>query len=139
MSNALIVAGSLANIVVAVTAGAALYLAWSQIKLSRELSALDAYERYHEMCMEYPQYVDGSLDYKTLNATERSCYETFVLYTLMIDERIYSLFPDDDAWHYSIMDDIRSHKPFIGSDDFGHHLEGQGWTITPLIKRVLAE
>jgi hypothetical protein len=139
LSEALTVAGGLANILVSVTAALALYLAWRQIKISRELSALEAYEKYHEMCLQFPQFGSGHVDYEQLSKSDSRAYVIWVLYTLMIGERIFALFPKDEGWCFSIMDDIRMHRKFIASEHFAYHLQGQGWTITPLIKRVLDE
>ena len=66
-------------------------------------------------------------------------YEMFVLYSLMIGERIYGLFPRDKGWRYSIKDDLRMHKRFLNSDAFKPHLQGQEWRMLPLIEEVLLE
>jgi hypothetical protein len=126
-------------VVVALIAGLALYLAWRQIGVSRELSALDAYENYHSMCLQYPEFSCGNVPFKRFASAKRRQYEVYVLYTLMMDERIYALFPNDEAWLFSIKDDIRLHSEFIASPHFIEHLSNQGWKILPIIEEVLAE
>jgi hypothetical protein len=125
--------------VLAVTAVVALWVAWRQIGISRELAALEAYENYHSMCLRYPQFTTGEVDFRNFNRQEKEQYKIFVLYTLMMDERIYTLFPRDRGWRFSIKDDIRTHKRFISSEEFAQDLSSQGWSFTSLIDEVLAE
>lgn len=123
----------------AVTAIAALVVAWWQIGVSRELAALEAYEKYQLECLKYPEFTSGSVEFSNLSPEEQRRYESFVLYTLMMDERIYKLFPKDPGWSFSIKDDIRMHRNFLSSDYFAEQLEGQGWNFRPLITEVLSE
>lgn len=110
MSATIAVANYVANIIIAGAAAAALYLGWRQIGISRELSALEAYENYHMMCLQYPEFSNGDVDYEGLDKIELSQYTVYVLYTLMMVERIHALFPKDEGWHFSICDDIRMHE-----------------------------
>jgi len=139
VSAALAVATNVANITIAGAAAAALYLAWRQIGISRELSALEAYENYHMMCLQYPQFSNGNVDFEGFDKIELSQYTVYVLYTLMMVERIHALFPNDEGWRFSICDDIRMHKKFIASEVFSRHLANQQWAILPLIMTVLRE
>lgn len=133
------VVGIAANVIVASAASIALWIGWRQVSISREISALEAYENYHLLCLQYPKYSTGRIDFEKSKADELDSYTVFVLYTLMIGERIYSLFPNDKGWMFSIEEDIRIHRRFIASDIFSYHLHNQQWLIRPLIERVLEE
>jgi hypothetical protein len=137
--EALAIAGSVANIVVAAIAALALFLAWRQIGVSRELSALEAYENYHSMCLQHSEFSSGKVDFASFDAAKRQQYQVYVLYTLMMDERIFALFPKDAGWIFSIKDDIEMHWEYIASPYFSDHLANQQWKILPLIQEVLAE
>ena len=131
--------GGVANIVVAIIACVALFLAWRQIGVSRELSALQAYETYHSMCLQYSEYSSGNVDFASFDAAKLQQYQVYVLYTLMMDERIFALFPKDAGWIFSIKDDIEMHWEYIASSHFADHLANQQWNILPLIREVLTE
>ena len=131
--------GSLANLIVALVAMVALYMASRQIAISRELSALEAYENYHSMCLQYPEYSSGSVNFEKFDNEKLQQYQIYVLYTLMMDERIFALFPKDSGWIFSIEDDIQMHLGFIKSIHFKMHLENQNWKILPIIQRVIAK
>ena len=135
---ALNLVSAIANLIVATVALVALFLAWRQISVSRELSALEAYENYYSMCLQYPHFSSGAVDFEKFNAAKLRQYEIYVLYTLMMDERIFALFPNDKGWIYSIEDDIRMHLSYISSLHFSEHLEHQNWKILPIIQRVIA-
>jgi hypothetical protein len=138
VTNAEIIS-SIFNGLVAAAALAALYLGWRQVGISRELSALEAYENYHLTCLQYPEFSCGGVEFDKFDENHLRKYEVYVLYTLMMGERIFALFPNDVGWRYSICDDIRMHRQFIESEHFSEHLAHQGWKILPLIKSVLAE
>jgi hypothetical protein len=91
------------------------------------------------MCLQYSHFSTGDVEFEKFDAKELRCYEMFVLYTLMMDERIFALFPNDAGWLFSIKDDIRMHRKFLTSPIFSAHLAGQEWSILPLIKQVVAE
>ena len=136
MSNAELIA-SAANFAVAIAAVAALFLARHQIQASREVSALEAYEDYHKFAIEYPEFCIGP-DPKSLPENERFRYTYFVLYILMVGERIYITVPRHDSWTAAIEGDIRIHKKLISSTHFSQYLK-QEWAINHLIAKVLAE
>jgi hypothetical protein len=129
----------ISSIVVGLIAVLALYLAWRQIAVSRELSAMEAYENYHSMCLQYAEYTSGEVEFEKFSPAKLRHYEIYVLYTLMMCERIYALFPDDAGWLFSIEDDIKMHLPFIKSEFFATQLDNQQWNILPIIKRVINE
>jgi hypothetical protein len=133
----IIVAGT--NLMVAIFAGIALFVGIRQIHISREVSALAAYENYHMACLQYPEFAGGRLDFVACDPKKFDCYCTFVLYALMTGERVLKLFPDDKDWIYAVKDDIRLHRRFIRSDHFVGYRNHQHETIQRLIHDVLAE
>lgn len=139
MSTWLDIASLLVSVLVACTAVYAIYYARQQIRLARETSTREAYEHYHEILLQYPKFTTGNVEFETFDDEQFEQYQTFVLYTLMIGERVYLLFPNNSGWHYSIKDDIRLHKRFIGSDRFKDNLENQDWKTMRFIEEVLAE
>ena len=125
------------NITVALAAIAALFFARQQVRASREISALEAYEDYHKFAIEYPQFCTGP-NPKNLNDREVFRYIYFVLYILMVAERIFITVPKRESWIPSIEEDIRIHKKLISSEQFSPYLQ-QEWAISYLISKVLAE
>ena len=133
------ISGVFSNLVLALTAGIALFLAWRQIAISRELGALEAYENYHIICLQYPEMASGKVNFGDFDHDKLRQYEMFVLYTLMVAERIFALFPHDKEWRFSIEDDVRMHVEFIRSEHFVGHLRKQGWSILHIITAVMNE
>ena len=127
------------NLLIALFAGVALIVAVRQIKISREISALAAYENYHLLCLQYPRFAGGRLDYENSDPDELDSYIVFVLYMLMTGERIFALFPREPGWCHAIEDDIRIHRRFIASEQFREYRENQEWQIKSLIDKVLSE
>ena len=131
--------GAIANVLIATIAGIALYIGWRQVHVSRELSALEAYENYHLVTVEHPKFAGGTIDFEKASSDERECYSCYVSYALMTGERIMSLFPRDEGWVEAIKDDIRIHRAFIASDHFTPYRENQTDRMAELIREVLAE
>lgn len=130
---------TLANLIIALCAGAALIFAVRQIHISREVSSLSAYESYHLACLQYPEFATGLLDWRECDPIKRDCYLTFVLFALMTGERVLKLFPREETWIFAVKDDIRLHRDFIGSPDFKEFRENQDPAIRRLIDEVLSE
>jgi len=132
-----ITAGSSA--IVALFAGIALIVGVRQVHISREVSALSAYESYHIACLQYPEFAGGMTDWRRASSQRRDCYTTFVLFALMTGERVLKLFPRDDTWIYAVKDDIRLHRDIIGSDEFRGYRDHQDPLIRQLIEEVVDE
>ncbi len=130
---------AMANVVVAIIAGIALYIGWRQVHVSREISALEAYENYHLVSLDHPKFATGNIDFDKASAEHRECYSCYVSYALMTGERIMSLFPHDEGWVEAIKDDIRIHRSFIASDHFKSYRDNQTERMSELICEVLAE
>jgi hypothetical protein len=129
----------LANLIVAVAAAVALYIGWRQIKISRELSAIAAYENHLALCLQYPRYSTGQIRFEDLSVEDLDGYIVFVHYVLTTGERIYSIFPNDKGWALAIEQDIRLHRRFIASKHFTNRLKYKTWRINTIIERVLNE
>ena len=127
------------NLAIALFACVALLVGIHQVFISREVSALSAYESYHLACLEHPDFSCGRVDWRRCGEQRRECYTTFVLFALMTGERVIKLFPRDRTWIHAVKDDIRIHRDFIASEGFRPYRENQYWRICRLIEEVLAE
>ena len=58
------------NLAIAIFAAIALYIGLRQVKDSREVSALSAYENYHILCLQYPKYSIGLQNFDELSEEE---------------------------------------------------------------------
>lgn len=125
------------SIVVGFAAVAALILAWFQVRVSREISAISAYEDYHKLSLQYPEFGLGA-DHEKLSELDKRRYLFFVLYALMVGERIFLMSRAGREWTDAIESDVRLHKKFMLSDEFSTY-RAQDWAINPIIERVLAE
>jgi hypothetical protein len=128
---------AVSNLIVAAAAAAALYIGWRQVTISREISALEAYEDYHRLCIEYPEFSDGA-DVDELSEIDKKRYVSFVLFVMMTGERVYSLFPNDDSWCDSLRDDFRTHRHLLEHEVFST-FRRQKWLTGALLESVLAE
>jgi hypothetical protein len=135
----LAVISMIADVVVALFAGAALVIGWRQVRISRELSALEAYEHYHLLCLQHPKFSGGAFGFEACSAQDRDSYCTFVLFALMTGERILNIFPRNESWRESIRDDIRIHRRLIRSTHFEAYKRNQVRPMSDLIDEVLAE
>lgn len=131
--------GPWSNFAVALIAIIALFYAHGQIRISREIGARQAYERYHELLLDHPEYISAHKNVDDLDDEQFFLLETFVLYTLMIDERLYEVFHNKPGWINSIEDDIRININVIKCDRFADQLENQNWTIKHLILKIMRE
>lgn len=127
------------NLALAIFAGIALLVGVRQAYISREVSALTAYESYHLACLQYPDLACGRVDWRRSGVQRREHYTTFVLFALMTGERVIKLFPRDKTWLHALKDDIRIHRDFISSDQFRIYRENQYWRICRLIEEVIRE
>jgi hypothetical protein len=130
---------TISNLSVAIFAGVALFLAWQQIKISREMSALSAYENYHILCLQYQNFAGGRFDFEKCTADERDAYTVFVLYTLMTGERIFTLYPNDTGWRHAVKDDVSLHYKFISSPYFEEYRANQQDLMKELIDEAIRE
>ena len=137
--NTLAIIGSASNVLVAIFAGIALFIGIRQVNISREVSALSAYENYHMACLQYPDFAGGRINHSKCDPKTLDCYLTFVLYALMTGERVLKLFPADETWVYAVKDDIRLHRSLIASDYFAGYRAHQDPVIRALIDEVLEE
>jgi len=96
---------------------AALVFALRQIRLSKELEALNSYESYHRLLLEYPSLGSGQVNLEA-PSIEKWKYETFVLSMLLTMERVMVLRPSDPSWEFALEDDLNAHKEFLSSKDF---------------------
>ncbi|HEX8123966.1 MAG TPA: hypothetical protein VF548_00110 [Allosphingosinicella sp.] len=124
-----------ADVTVAIFAGVALFIGWRQVGISRELSALSAYEQYHLASLQHPQFGSGTFNTDGASEEQLSCYRVFVSFCLMTGERILSLFPTDPFWRAAIKDDVLIHARLIRSPIFQKHLENQ----IPLMRQLIDE
>jgi len=107
-----------AAVATAIVAIAGLFVAMRQIRSSREVEALNAYEKYHHLCLEYPEFGTGDFDWASAEPVERRRYFVFVLSVLLTIERILVLFPRDRVWRAAFLDDLDCHERFLRSDEF---------------------
>ncbi len=132
-------ASDASNLALAVFAAIALIVGVHQVHISREVSALTAYESYHLACLQYPDLACANVGWKRCGEVRREHYCTFVLFALMTGERVIKLFPRDPTWIHAVKDDIRIHRDFIASDGFKSFRENQNWRVCRLIEEVLEE
>lgn len=139
VADSLAYIGAISQIVVALVAVTALIIAWRQVQASKQLSALEAYERYHILCLEYPNFGSGQVRLENAKRLETDQYCVFVSYALMTAERILMQFPSDEAWVEAVKDDIRIHRKMISSDYFKPYRHNQTAVVASLIEEVLSE
>lgn len=114
-----LLAGTFATgLATAIVAIVALFIARRQIRTTHEVEALNAYEKYHHLCLQYPEYGCGAFDYERSRGLERRQYVTFALSMLLTVERILMLFPKNDLWRQSFFDDFAQHESFLRSQEF---------------------
>jgi len=130
---------AIANVAVALFAAIALWVGWRQVLLSREMSALEAYENYHVVAVEHPEFASGRFDFEAAAPDEVERYCLFVHFVLMAGERVLRLFPNDRAWTFAVEDDVRIHRRFISSVYFEEYLAYQDPRMSVIIQRVLKE
>ncbi|MEQ1882786.1 MAG: hypothetical protein ABL878_17665 [Burkholderiales bacterium] len=126
------------NLLLVTFAGIALYVGLKQVAISREISALSAYESYHMTCINHPEFSAG-FAFDKASELEIERYRMFVLYALMTGERILNLFPKDKLWIFAIEDDVRIHQEFLSSDHFRPYRGKQDPKMSALIERVLSQ
>jgi hypothetical protein len=90
-------------------------------KLAKEMDALNAYERYHELMLAHP---DLAMNFDFLNASEKeqNRYIVFVMSMMLTVERVLVLLPNDENWEPALRDDLRMHKQFLCSPLWAHEL-----------------
>jgi hypothetical protein len=115
----------------------ALLFARHQIRISREIDALNAYEKLHHLCLQYPKFAVGYSIEAEQDASELSQYFTFVMSTLLTIERILVLFPKDQAWRAAFVDDLKRHENFLGSEKFRPYRASLSPKLLALIDRHL--
>lgn len=129
----------IAGAVTALIALVALFFARHQIRMSREIDALNAYEKLHHLCLQFPEFAVGySIDAET-SASKQSQYFTFVMSTLLTIERILVLFPKDPAWRAAFVDDLNRHMAFLRSDKFAPYRASLSPELLALIDSHLEE
>ncbi len=118
LDTALSLSAALTGAVTMLIAIVALFIARKQIRSTREVEALNAYEKYHHLCLLYPELGCGEFDYANSSIEERRRYITFALSMLLTVERILVLFPRNKVWRASFFDDFAQHEAFLRSSDF---------------------
>jgi hypothetical protein len=123
------------NMALVIVAAYALFIARNQIRVSREMEAINAYEKHHHLVIEFPQFV-SNFKFDNCNAKESVQYEYFVMSMLLTIERILSLFPHDDAWRAALIDDVRRHQSFFCSERFTQVSGSLSYDVLKLINQV---
>lgn len=127
----------IAGVVTALIALFALFFARQQIRISREIDALNAYEKHHHLCLQYPEFCSGHFFETGKSPAAQSQYFTFVMSTLLTIERILVLFPKDKAWRAAFVDDLKRHEAFLRSEMFGPRRASLSPELLALIDRHL--
>jgi hypothetical protein len=131
--------GSLiATSVAAFVAVLALFIAKRQIRASREIEALNAYEKHHHLCLQYPELSSGAFEYDRSSPVDQQRYVTFLLSMLLTIERILVLFPKDAGWRAAFRDDFDRHRVFLCSRDFAKYRLTVSSDVIALIDQYLA-
>lgn len=116
-----------------ILAAMGLSIAARQIQTAREIEALNGYEKYHHLCLEYPDLACADFDHEGASAVDKQRYEVFVASMLLTIERIIVLFPRDKVWRAAFDDDIGRHAKFLGSDQFKRYRP----TINPEVLELI--
>ncbi len=122
LSSVMNSASILANFGLLIAAVIALFVAGKQIRVARETEAINAYEKYHHVSLEYPRLANG-FDHAASTPEEYTQYEFYVMCMLLTIERVMTLFPDDREWSAAFLDDVRRHQKFFCSNRFAQHID----------------
>jgi hypothetical protein len=84
----------------------------------REQAAYEAWERYSEFSVEYPDLASGQYKYLGDGSEKDTRYENFVDRFLLAAEMVLNADPDDLAWRSTLIWEVRRHQSYISHSDF---------------------